>query len=97
MALDPDCGEASEGESSEDGPPKFGDGVDTDFAAINPDVDEAEFTGDQLTAAENREIVCDGRTPPSGWRRDDFGSNGIIRRIAWTPPWSLRPPHLEPE
>ena len=50
-----------------------------------------------LTEAENREIVCDGRAPPSGWRRDNFGSSGFIGRSVWTPPWRLRSPFLEPE
>ena len=55
MALDLDSGQASEGESSEDDPPKFGNGASADFAAINPDVDEAEFIGDQPAAAVNRD------------------------------------------
>ena len=85
-------------ESSEDDlPPKFGDVTDVDFAAVEPDVAGAEFLGGFPTPAETREIVCDGRAPLAGWRRDDFGSNGLIRRSVWTPPWSLRPPHLEPE
>ena len=40
----------------------------TDFSAVEPDVDEAAFIGDQPSAAESCEIVCDG------WRRNDFGS-----------------------
>ena len=50
---------------------------------------------DAITAEEAREIPTSTRAPPSGWRRDDFGSP--VRRSVWTPPWSLRPPHLEPE
>ena len=37
-----------------------------------------------------------GKAPPKGWRRDDFGKE-TVRRTVWTPPWSLRPPTLEPE
>ena len=68
-----------------------------DFAAVEHDVEEAAHLGDQPSAAEAGEIFSDGRAPPAGWRRDDFPLQGPVRRIVWTPPWSLRPPHLEPE
>ena len=60
--------------------PKFGDGIDrtptfgegTDFAAVEPDVAEAESFGGMPTPAETREIVSDGRATLACWRRDDF-------------------------
>ena len=48
--------------------------------------DEVAFIGEQSSASERREIVCDGRAPLVGWRRIDFGSGGLVRRLAWTPP-----------
>ena len=68
--------------------------ADEDFAAVEPDVEEAAHVGDQPTAAEGREIVSDGRAPPAGWRRNDFPQQGLVRHTVWTPPWSLRPPSL---
>ena len=81
-----------------DATPTFGDdSPPTDFAAIDLDVAEANEVGFQPTPTETSEIVSDGRPPPVGWRRDDFASDGIIRRSVWTHPWSTRPPNLEPE
>ena len=64
-------------------------------SAVPPllDADHAHNAGGR--GEEAKEIPTSSRAPPSGWRRDDFGSP--IRRSVWTPPWSLRPPHLEPE
>ena len=61
-------------------------------SAVPPllDADHAQGRGE-----EAKEIPTSSRAPPSGRRRDDFGSP--IRRSVWTPPWSPRPPHLEPE
>ena len=92
MAIDPDIEDAQL--SADDQPPQFGDNqspqlvtthdsANTDFAAVEPDVDEAAFIGETPSAAERREIVCDGRAPLAGWRSDDFGSGGIIRRFVW--------------
>ena len=96
LAIEPDLEEQVDVDV--DATRAFGDGSpSTDFAAIEPDVAEAEEIGLQPTPAETREIVHDGRSPPIGWRRDDFGTEGVIRRSVWTPPWSTRPPNLEPE
>ena len=64
--------------------------------AVQPlcDADHVHKT-EPVSAEEAKEIPTSSRAPPSGWRRDDFGSP--IRRSVWTPPWSLRPPRLEPE
>ena len=50
-----------------------------------------------VTDAELKEIKTDGKQPPSGWRQDLFEKDGVVRRSVWAPPWSMRPPHLEPE
>ena len=93
MAIEPDLEEQVDVDV--DATPAFGDGSpSTDFAAIELNVAEAEEIGLQPTPAETREIVCDGRSPPVGWRRDDFGTEGVIRRSVWTPSWSTRPPSL---
>ena len=94
MALDPDTDSSDdtsvEGDDVQpevDGPlPQFSDGLNNDFAAVEPDVAEAESLGGLLTAAETREIVCIGRALPIGWRRDDDGNDGLIRRSVWTHP-----------
>ena len=67
------------------------------FSAVEPDLKEAEQMPAGLTPEEARELPTASQAPPTGWRRDDFGKNGTIRRTAYAPPWSLRPPHLEPE
>ena len=72
------------------------DGGDANFQAVEPDMTEVQNLGDGFFVAEHREFKCDGRAPPTGWRRDDFGKV-VIRRTARAPPWSLRPPHLEPQ
>ena len=51
----------------------------------------------EKTSDEIQELGASSRAPPAGWRRDDFGKNGVIRRTVYAPPWSLRPPHIEPE
>ena len=38
-----------------------------DFAAVEPDVDEAAHVGDRPMAAEGKEMVSDGRAPRAGW------------------------------
>ena len=86
VSLAPDSGPSDEAESAEEDAPRCGDGSNTDFSSVEPDVEEAANIGHTLTAAEKREIVCDGRAPPSGWRQDDFGSNGVVRHTVWTPP-----------
>ena len=68
-----------------------------DFAAVEPDVVDVAELGNLPAADEAAEIMSDGRAPPTGWRRDDFPPNGPVRRTVWAPPWSLRPPNLEPE
>ena len=67
------------------------------FAACENDLEEAAHLADQHTAAEAGEIVPDGRATPAGRRRNDFAPQGPVRRTVWTPPWSLRAPHLEPK
>ena len=96
MALDPD--NENDDDDNNDDPNatpvlhEDGDGINADYDAVEPDVADAATLGDQPTAAEEKEIVTDGRAPPTGWRRDDFPLSGPVRRTVWTPPWSLRPP-----
>ena len=88
MALDPEVSGQGASEATEE--------EQASFAAIEPDV--AEVVQPPAVAAELAEHKWDGKDPPAGWRRDDFlASDCSIRRSAWAPPWSLRPPTLEPE
>ena len=70
--------------------------TETTDGAVQPlcDADHVQKP-EPVSVEEAKEIPTSSRAPPSGWRRDDFGSP--IRRSVWTPPWSLRPPRLEPE
>ena len=59
-----------------------------DYAPVNPDLHEAPALDDAAEA----EIKVEDNKPPKGWRTDRFGY-----RMVSTPPWSLRPPKIEPE
>ena len=78
MAIDSDFDDAplEAARQADDQPPQFAgtrdDTANRDFAAIELDVDEAAFIGEQPSAAERREIVCDGRAPFAGCRSNDF-------------------------
>ena len=91
--IDPEVAEANQDQD------KTTDAADAvgDFQAIEPDIAEAKQLGDGATPAEvvwhAKELRSDGRNPPVGWRQDVFGT----RRPVWVPPWSLRPPTIEPE
>ena len=82
MPLDPDTDSSRNTALEVDGAqvevdgqlPQVGDGTNTDFAPIEPDVEEAAFIGDQRSAAESREIAFDGYAPPAGWRACRCGS-----------------------
>ena len=96
MAIDPDTGQDDPVDPS--AIPEVDDGG---RAAVKPDVtdvaDVAEL-GSTPPADVVAELVSDGWAPPIGWRRDDFPAGGpVIRKTVWAPPWSLRPPNVEPE
>ena len=89
MALDPDV--------EKDPAPLPQDDGSVAFPPIDADLAEAKKTIVDDVAFENAELKSDGKAPPTGWRRDAFGSTDVVRRVVWAPPWSLRPPSLEPE
>ena len=97
MAIDPDIG--PEGPDDEPDVQEAANEVILahDFAAVEPDVADVAELGSFPAADEAAEIISDGRAPPTGWRRDDFPPDGPVRRTVWAPPWSLRPPNIEPE
>ena len=77
---------------------RLGSLTDGDYAAVEPDVADVAELGSLPPTDVATELMSDGRAPPTGWRRDDFPPGGpVIRRIVWTPPWSLCPPNVEPE
>ena len=71
MAIDPDTDDAELADDEQFllgslQPPQSGkdttyDDANTNFAPVEPDVDEVAFLGDEPFATERREIVCDGR------------------------------------
>ena len=69
-----------------------------DYAAVEPGAADVAELGSIPPADVAKDLVSDGPAPPIGWRRRDFPPGGpVIRRIVWAPPWSLRPPNVEPE
>ena len=71
---------------------------DGGYAVVKPDVADVAELGSTPPAEVVAELVCDGRAPPIGWRRDEFPAGGpVIRKTVWAPSWSLRPPNVEPE
>ena len=63
-----------------------------DFAPADADRVEAE---EAKTAIEPEVAVLEGGKPPAGWRIDRFGKERV--RLVSVPPWSRRPPDVEPE
>ena len=80
MAINPDKGSVdaadtpgTQGHDDDDANTPNTHGYANDnFAAVEPDVEEAAHLGDPPSAAEAGEIVSDGCAPPAGWRRDNF-------------------------
>ena len=96
MAIDPDTGPDDLAVFDEPGgPPGW---YRDDFDPVEPDIAEVADLGGFPSSGVMKELLHDGRSLPSGWRRDDFPPNGsVVLRTVWTPPWSLRPPDVEPE
>jgi hypothetical protein len=82
-ALDPEVPEVGR-EATPDLPEPQVDG--------HPQVDADVVEAQAALSAEADELVSDGRTSPKGWRIDNFRG-----RLVHVPPWSLRPPTMEPE
>ena len=79
------------------------DGSHDDEIAIEDHPDELAEVDADLVAAESLaqqvqpEIaIVEGGRAPAGWRMDRF-TNGERVRVVSTPPWSRRPPTIEPE
>ena len=71
---------------------------DGGYAAVEPNVADVAELGSTPPVGVVAEMVSDGRAPTTGWRRVDFPAGSpVIRKTVWAPPWSLRPPHVEPE
>ena len=58
------------------------------YSIVNPDLECIK----SLDAAKDGEVAVEGNKAPKGWGIDRFGYRTIS-----TPPWSLRPPTMEPE
>ena len=75
------------------GPPDlYLDDFDPDFDSVEPDVAEVAYLDGIPFSGVMQELLQDGRSPPSGWRWDNFPPNGtVVLRTVYTPPLSLRP------
>ena len=85
LALEPDTQDA------EDAPEEAAES--TEFAAI--DADRAEAQQDREAIQPEIAVIEGGKAPP-GWRIDRFKCLDRVRLVA-VPPWSRRPPTIEPE
>ena len=93
MAIDPDIGR-----DDLKVPPDTPGAADSDYVAVEPDVEDvADFSSLPFSDVA-KELIHDGRATPTGWRRDDFPPGGaLVRCTVWAPPWTPRPPNIEAE